>query len=140
MERSVAMPDSTGAIIFFDGKCILCIRAVKFILRHDMRNRFQFASLQGKTAEKIAVIGAEEPIPESIVLFSNGRFYSRSSAILQIARRLQFPINSLYLFIILPGFLRDGLYRFIAGRRYHWFGVQDSCYVPNQENSFRFLE
>jgi predicted DCC family thiol-disulfide oxidoreductase YuxK len=140
MERIVASPDSPGTIIFFDGKCLLCIRAVKFILRHDRRKRFRFASLQGKTAEKIVAMGEEEPTPESIVLFSNGHIYTRSSAVFQIARRLQFPINCFYPFIILPVFLRDGLYLFIARRRYRWFGVKDSCYVPDQENRSRFLD
>jgi predicted DCC family thiol-disulfide oxidoreductase YuxK len=140
MERIVASPDYTGAIVFFDGKCLLCIRAVKFILRHDRRKRFCFASLQGKTAEKIVAMGEEEPTPESIVLFSNDHIYTRSSAVFQIARWLRFPINCLYLFIIIPVFLRDGLYLFIARRRYRWFGKQESCYVPGQENISRFLE
>ncbi|MFT5184857.1 MAG: putative DCC family thiol-disulfide oxidoreductase YuxK, partial [Flavobacteriales bacterium] len=39
------MPNSK--IIFFDGICGLCNKAVDFLLRHDSKQRLKFSPLQG---------------------------------------------------------------------------------------------
>jgi predicted DCC family thiol-disulfide oxidoreductase YuxK len=41
---------------------------------------------------------------------------------------------------LIPRFIRDGLYRFIANNRYRWFGKQSQCRVPSPELKDRFLE
>jgi predicted DCC family thiol-disulfide oxidoreductase YuxK len=46
----------------------------------------------------------------------------------------------LRVFLIVPRFVRDGVYRFVAARRYRWFGQRDTCMVPTEELRARFLE
>jgi len=38
-----------GAVIVFDGTCVLCNGWVDFLLRHDRAGRYRFAAMQGAT-------------------------------------------------------------------------------------------
>jgi len=75
----------------------------------------------------------------TIYLYENGQMYSHSTAALRISRRLRFPFNFLYGFIVLPRFFRDSVYRWIAKNRYRWFGKKTSCRIPTPEERARFL-
>lgn len=128
-----------GGLIFFDGFCNLCSHSVKLVIRHDVRNRFQFASLQGKTAS--AYIPQNQRLAmDSIVLYSAGKLYSKSTAVLRIARGLQFPVNLLSAGLIIPAVIRDKVYDFISARRYKWFGRKSVCDLPDVQLSHKFLE
>jgi predicted DCC family thiol-disulfide oxidoreductase YuxK len=74
-----------------------------------------------------------------VVLIEDGRAYERSTAALRIARHLGFPWVLFYAGIILPRFLRDAAYRFVAHNRYAWFGKKDACMLPTPELRARFL-
>ena len=41
------------SIILFDGICNLCNGFVQFVIRHDKKNKFKFASLQSEGAKKL---------------------------------------------------------------------------------------
>jgi len=73
----------------------------------------------------------DNDMPDSIILLENRKVWQMSDAALRIARKLNFPWNLLYGFIVLPKFLRDAAYKFIASRRYSWFGKRDTCYLDN---------
>jgi predicted DCC family thiol-disulfide oxidoreductase YuxK len=77
--------------------------------------------------------------PESVVLVEGGRVYDRSDAALRIARALGLPWSLAGLGLLLPRALRDGVYRFVARRRYRWFGREESCRVPTPALRARFL-
>ena len=127
------------AIIFFDGVCNLCNKAVQFIIRHDRHNFFKFASQQSAVAEKYLGGGLTKIIPGSVVLMKNEKLLVKSDAVLQIAKQLKFPVNLLYGFIIVPRFIRDRAYDYIAKHRYHWFGKKDECMVPHPSIKSKFL-
>ena len=40
---------------------------------------------------------------------------------------------------VLPRALRDVAYRFVASRRYGWFGTADACRVPRDQEAACFL-
>jgi predicted DCC family thiol-disulfide oxidoreductase YuxK len=46
----------------------------------------------------------------------------------------------LYALIIVPKFIRDAVYNFIAKNRYRWFGKQESCWVPTPALKSLFLD
>jgi predicted DCC family thiol-disulfide oxidoreductase YuxK len=128
------------AIIFFDGVCNLCNRFVNFIIRHDKKKYFLFASLQ--SAEATALLASHGYISEknlSVVLLESGKLYFRSAASLRIAKRLDGLVKLLYAFIFLPTVIRDSIYDFIASKRYGWFGRRESCMVPGEDVYDRFL-
>ena len=40
---------------------------------------------------------------------------------------------------IIPAFIRQPVYRWIARNRYKWFGTKEECMVPSPEIKSRFL-
>ncbi|MBC8172923.1 MAG: DUF393 domain-containing protein, partial [Chitinophagales bacterium] len=107
-------------VIFFDGICNLCNSSVQFIIRHDKKNIFKFASLQSDFAKQFFARKNYTPQFDAIVVWTGRSFYERSDAALHIAKKLPFPVKAATLFFIVPKFLRDPAYDFIAGRRYKW--------------------
>lgn len=76
----------------------------------------------------------------SFILGENGKIYSKSTAALRVARKLKGLWPVVYVFIIVPAFIRNYVYEFIARNRYKWFGKRDSCEVPNPELKNKFLD
>ena len=128
-------------IILFDGVCNLCNGFVQFIIRHDPAGRFRFAALQSEAGQALLVAHGLAPVaePESVLLFSGGRLYSHSTAVLGIARGLGWPWRLAGVGKVLPRAWRDALYRFVARHRYRWFGRQESCMLPTPALKSRFL-
>lgn len=128
-------------VILFDGVCNLCNGAIQFIIKRDKKNRFQFAALQSAYGQQqLQRLNIPATALQSIVLIDGDKFYQRSKAVLEICRQLRGLWPALYIFKILPGFLRDGVYNFIANHRYRWFGRQDQCMIPTPALKARFLE
>jgi predicted DCC family thiol-disulfide oxidoreductase YuxK len=128
-------------IILFDGVCNLCNGAVQFVIERDKNQRFRFASLQSKTGQEYQQkAGLSLDRIDTILLVENGKIYQKSTAALRIARHLNVLWSIMYIFIIVPVFIRDGIYDFIAKNRYRWFGKQDSCWMPTPDLKSLFLD
>jgi predicted DCC family thiol-disulfide oxidoreductase YuxK len=127
-------------IILFDGVCNFCNYGVQFALKRDKTGLLQFAPLQGETAKVLLPRYDINPTNlTSVVLIDGDKAYTQSSAALRICRYLKGGWPLLYGFIIVPRFLRDAVYNFLARNRYRWFGKKDSCMVPTSEIRHRFL-
>lgn len=127
-------------VIFFDGFCNLCHRAVQFTLKRDPKGFFYFASLQSEYAQvQLGSFAFEKPIGDSFILLEDGKLYQRSTAALKVARRLNSLWPLLYAFIIVPPFIRDAVYNYIAKHRYKWFGQRETCWLPTPALQQRFL-
>lgn len=127
-------------VIFFDGVCNLCNAGVNFIIDRDKKRRFRFAALQSETGSAfLQRHSMDENTFDTFILDEGDAFYTRSDAALKIARRMTGAWPLLYGFIIIPRFLRDAVYRYIAGNRYRWFGRSDLCRVPEPELKELFL-
>lgn len=125
--------------MLFDGHCNLCSRGVAFIIRRDPDATFRFAPLQSQVAQELLErAGAREP-PDSMAVIDGGRALFRSAAALRIARGLRWPWPLLTVFWIVPGPLRNWLYRFVARNRYRWFGRREACMTPTPELESRFV-
>ena len=129
-------------LILFDGVCNLCSASVQFILQHDKKEHFVFSSLQGKTGTEIIThFNIDTAKTDSILLYTgNENLHVESTAALRIASKLGFPLNMLRIFIILPPFIRNAVYRFIARNRYKWFGKTTSCFLPSKALQARFVD
>lgn len=131
---------SENPIVLFDGLCNLCNSSVNFIIRFDTTQKFKFAPLQSNVAKQLLHQKAVDPLKlNSIVLCFKEKVYTESSAALLIAKELAFPISWLYVFIIVPKFIRDFIYRIVARNRYRWFGKQETCMLPDKSLKNRFL-
>ncbi len=127
-------------IILFDGVCNLCNGAVQFVILRDPKNRFSFASLQSDFGRhQLRQWGLPERALNSVMLLKDQRLFQKSDAALEIARHLSGGWPLFYACKIVPRFLRDGLYDWVARHRYRWFGRRDECLLPKPEWQARFL-
>lgn len=131
---------SQQPIILFDGVCNLCNGAVNFVIRRDKRSRLKFAALQSD-AGQILLKQYNLPVNayNSFVFIENGIAYLQSSAALKLCKYLKGLWPMMYGFIIVPQFIRDGIYKWIAKNRYNWFGKREQCMIPTPEIKLRFL-
>jgi predicted DCC family thiol-disulfide oxidoreductase YuxK len=119
----------------------MCNGTVQFILKKDKKKQFRFASLQGNFGQDtLKKFGLPVGNPNSFILLEGEKIHTHSTGALRVFRHLGGIWELLYAFIIVPRFIRDGIYNFIAGNRYKWFGQRDSCYLPSPELKNRFLE
>ena len=127
-------------VILFDGICNLCNSAVQFVIKRDKKQRFRFASLQSEQGQQV-LDEMQYPLTraDSFYLVENGKVFDQSTAALRVVRALQGLWPLLYGFIVVPPFIRDGVYNVIAKNRYRWFGQRNTCIVPTPENRARFL-
>lgn len=130
-------------LILFDGVCNLCNSSVLYVIKRDKKNLFLFAPLQsdiGKTI--INEFNIDTVQTDSIILYKakERRIYHKSSAALHIAKRLNFPSNLMTVFFIVPAFLRNYIYNYVAKNRYKWYGKKDACMIPTPELKSKFLE
>ena len=131
----------TRKIILFDGICNLCNKSVQFVIEHDSKNQFRFASLQSDFGQDFLKKNKLEAIQfDSIVFIEDDQFYTKSSAALKIAKYLDGITSWLTIFMIVPKPLRDIVYSFIAKNRYRWFGKNESCWLPTKELKAKFIE
>ena len=128
-------------IILFDGICNLCNQSVQFVIEHDSKNQFRFASLQSDFGQDFLKKNKLEATQfDSIVFIEDDQFYTKSSAALKIAKYLDGLTSWLTIFMIVPKPLRDIVYSFIAKNRYRWFGKNESCWLPTKELKAKFIE
>ena len=127
-------------VILFDGVCNFCNAGVNFIIRQDKKNIFRFAALQSEAGQKLL---AKHNLPmkefESFVLIDEGKVYQKSSAGLKVYGKLPWYWKWTKVFWLVPKFIRNTVYDFIAKNRYRWFGKKEQCLIPTQEVKNRFL-
>ncbi len=128
-------------ILLFDGVCNLCNNSVNFVIDHDPKAQFSFAALQSEFGQKkLKQLNLEPKDFDSIVLLSDGKIYNKSSAALKVAKNLTGLWPMLYVFMIIPKFLRDFVYDMVAKNRYRIWGRTDQCRIPTPELRQRFIE
>ena len=134
------------AVVFYDGVCGLCNRAVQFLLKRDRRERLQFASLQSDLAAKVlrrhgidpkgldtvyAVLNYGEP---------NETLLAKGDAFLFFADLIGGIWSVARAGKIIPRPVRNWLYDFVARHRYQVFGKSESCMLPDPKQRHKFLE
>ena len=128
-------------IILFDGVCNLCNSSVQYVIKRDKNDVFRFVALQSELGQKILKhIGIHDKNIDSIVLYEPGKaYYYKSTAALEIAKKLGGLLTYGTIFKIIPARLRDVAYDYIAKNRYKWYGKQESCMIPTPELQSKFL-
>lgn len=130
----------TQPVILFDGVCNFCNGAVNFVIKRDRRSRIRFATMQSDAAREL-LAPYHWPVDDmkSFLFIENGKLYDRSNAALRVCRYLRGGWPLCYGLIIVPKFIRDGIYNWVARNRYKWFGQKDQCMVPTPDVRARFL-
>jgi predicted DCC family thiol-disulfide oxidoreductase YuxK len=129
-------------VAFYDGVCALCNRLVRFVLAHDRRDRFRFASLQGSYARRV-LVGRGLPLDDLdtfVLLAEDGRLLTKSRAALFVLRELGPPWRWSAALAWLPTWLLDRGYDLVARTRYRVFGTFDACPLPEPKDRGKFLD
>jgi predicted DCC family thiol-disulfide oxidoreductase YuxK len=124
-------------IVFYDGDCGFCNSSVQFIL-NKRKKAFYFLPLQSERAKELLNQFGVEIKLDTIYYLNNQKLYTRSSAALQICKGLKGGYPLLFGFYVIPKFLRDPFYNFIAARRHKL--RQGYCMIPKPEEQHFFLK
>lgn len=128
------------AIVLFDGVCNYCNNWVNFVIKNDRKSYFRFAPLQSDFANDLLVkFGIDKQKTDSVIVIENNNAYIYSTGALRIMKGLGGIWSMAYVLIIVPKFVRDGIYKWVAKNRYSWFGRKESCMIPSPEVRARFL-
>ena len=127
-------------IVLFDGICNYCNAMVNFAIQIDKKALLKFAPLQSEAGRTLKEKYKVNSAIDSIILIDQGKVYTHSDAAIRITKYLRWPSKALYAFIIVPKFIRQPVYKWVAKNRYKWFGKKENCMVPSPEVKARFLE
>jgi predicted DCC family thiol-disulfide oxidoreductase YuxK len=140
-------PVTEGAhLVLYDGVCGLCDRLLQFLLEHDRRAVFSFASLQSDVGRAMVErFGADPNELTSFHVLANyrtnhGQMFSRSRAALFVAGQLGWPWKAAILARVLPTAFLDRAYDLVARNRYRLFGRVEQCLTPRPELRGRFVK
>ena len=133
------MSNNETHILLFDGVCNYCNAMVNFAIRHDPEKKYKFATLQSDIGQRLRAEHNVDEDVDSVILIENGKAYTHSTAALRVARNLSGIYPLIYVFIIVPGFIRDWAYKIFAKYRYRIFGRTDACMMPTPDVKERFL-
>ena len=133
--------ETTDRIVFFDGVCNFCNYWVNFAIKKDKKKKLRFAPLQGETAKNILPqYNISTTALSTVVFIDDGKIYTQSSAAFRICKHLDGGWKLFFGMMVIPKFIRDAAYNFIARNRYRWFGKKDACMIPTPEMRNRFLD
>jgi predicted DCC family thiol-disulfide oxidoreductase YuxK len=129
-----------GPVMLFDGVCNLCSGSVQFAIAHDPQARLRFAAVQSPLGQAfLARQGLPLDVYESFYFVEQGMVYEKSTAWLRLVRYLQWPWPWFRVLALVPRWIRDPAYSFVARNRYRWFGRRDVCLIPTPEVAARFI-
>jgi predicted DCC family thiol-disulfide oxidoreductase YuxK len=130
----------SSPVILYDGVCNFCNAVVNFVISKDETKVFLFAPIQSREA-RMLLRSLNEPFVnlKTVYLIDQGKVYKKSEAIFHIMKKLPYPWKALAAMGILPVFLTDKCYAFIAKNRYKWFGKSEEVIKPHEKVKERFL-
>ena len=129
-------------ILFFDGDCSLCNKTVQFILNHEAKTSYPilFCSLQSKYAKQtLDKYQYDFNQLNTLVLLEGEKVYYKSTAALNITKFLNAPYRWAIVLKLIPLFIRDGVYNYIAKNRKKLIKAS-FCYIPTSHLKNRFIE
>jgi predicted DCC family thiol-disulfide oxidoreductase YuxK len=117
-----------SGILFFDGACGMCTRAVNFIIRHNRTGELQIEPLQSPGAAGRLGVSPAHLLDCNRWLDTSGAVYAGAEAMnaavsAAIGTRLPLVVYRI------PGirFVQDAIYRWVAAHRYRFPGKTPYC-------------
>ena len=133
-------------VLLYDGTCGFCAESVAFMLRHERQHALRFATLQGAVGSEIR---RRHPLLEGVDSMvwvdpaagaHDETVFVRSAAALRAARYLGGAWNLLAVGKLLPAWLRNRIYDWIARHRHSLSASGPRCFVPTPNQASRFLD
>ena len=126
-------------IVFYDGQCRLCHWSVDFIVRRDQGKNFVYCSLHSPRAKELLGKHYDFIAMDSLVLLSQGKLYTRSSAVLTICQQLPGWSRLATWASLLPQGLSDGIYRLVSQYRHLLFPRSPTCRLARKGEEDYFI-
>ena len=128
-------------VYIYDGECVLCSRAVRYVITHDRSEPcIHFIAIKSKLGRTLATQHKVDPDdPHTFIFIEEGQAYILSDAVFALARRAGGPGQYIRMFRAVPKAIRDWFYARLANNRYTLFGKLSSCYLPADKVRHRFV-
>ena len=105
-------------IVFIDSDCIFCNFWGNYIVKNDRSKSIFISTPKSKIFEEAKLKHHFFPNPsETIILYFNGNYFSKSEAVIKIAIQMKSWYSILVVGYLMPKFIRNKIYDFIANRR-----------------------
>lgn len=131
IDADAAAIENRAVIVLYDGTCGLCDRMLRFATKRVRPGKVEFLTLQSEQGRQLQMRHGLDPQRlDSMILIENGRAFTRGDASLRLLKFLHQPWPILSLLLIVPRFLRNWVYDWIARNRIRWFGT---CELPSAE-------
>jgi predicted DCC family thiol-disulfide oxidoreductase YuxK len=145
--HAVRAAETAAPILFFDGECGFCDKAIRFAMSRDTHGRLYAATLEGETARTaLAPFRSMLAGVDSTVLYlpatpqREASVQFHSDAALSVLRLLGGGWAILgAVGLLVPRWIRDNAYKAFAKRRFQWFGRIDACTLWPPEWRVRIL-
>jgi len=135
VQQDLLVQSAAHPIIVFDGDCVFCSANAQFVLRHDRRHHFRLAAMQGEVGSALYErFGIDPKDPESMIVVTGDKVQRDSDGVLAIYAGLGWPWRATAIFRVVPKFIRDAIYGWVARNRYRLFGRREQCFVPTDEH------
>lgn len=116
-------------IIYYDGFCNLCSRSINMVEKFSAHNTFLFSEINSSELPK--GIG----IDYIIVKKADGTILTKSDAVRFILMNMSKPFKWLGALIgILPQYIQDAFYMFVARNRYRIFGKRNNSDINTTDD------
>ena len=113
-------------IILYDGECQFCNKWIYFA-KNKLKNK-EIEFLPFNSSKSLNILEDYKIVNQnSVVYIKNDIIYLKSRAVLRIFKQLKLPYSLLQLLTILPTFLLDIAYDFIAKRRFKLTNKKQCC-------------
>jgi predicted DCC family thiol-disulfide oxidoreductase YuxK len=135
VQQDLLVRSAEHPIIVFDGDCVFCSANAQFVLRNDHHHHFRLAAMQGEVGTALYErFGIDPKDPESMIVVTGDNVQRDSDGVLAIYSGLGWPWRAAAIFRVVPKFIRDSIYGWIARNRYRLFGRREQCFVPTDEH------
>jgi len=126
-------------LLLYDGDCALCNHLIQFYLRREIKQELNFVPLDSPTGHLLIQYFELTNPKDSMVLIRGYNAYIKSCAALRLSGYMKGLWPLMQVFLIIPPFMRNLVYDFVAKRRMKWFGIQQSCMNVSGFRKERFL-
>ncbi len=125
-------------IVVFDGVCVLCNKFFKWLIKNDKEEKFMYTNFQSNYSKKNNMKLKE--INSVAVIKTNGEKIYKIQAVRYILNKIKRYFFLQILLKLLPLFLTNICYDFIANFRYRIFGKYKTCMIPSENIRKNFID